>query len=221
MKLIKIDNRLQSIASLVSTCHTLADIGTDHAYLPIYLLQTNKCALAYACDVASGPLKAAIDNINKYHLNEKIIPILGDGLSKIPLVDEVIIAGMGGLLIIDILKKAPNDFQSFVLQPNNNINTLRHYLTTNNYQIIDEDVAFASGKYYEILKVAKGQQTLSALEIEYGPINIIKKSPLFILKWTEILHNYQRIINDFKGSQSEYLRLQNKISEINNIIKKS
>ena len=103
MKNISIDDRLKSIASLVDKCESFADIGTDHGYLPIYLISNNIANFGYACDVAIGPLNSAKENISKYQLNDKIMTILSDGLEKVPYVNTVIMAGMGGILITQLL----------------------------------------------------------------------------------------------------------------------
>ena len=83
MKTISIDNRLSNIASLIDNCESFADIGTDHGYLPIYLIQANKAQYGYACDVAKMPLNSAKENISKYNLCDKISTILSDGLDKV------------------------------------------------------------------------------------------------------------------------------------------
>ena len=106
MKVISIDDRLKDIASLIDNCDTIADVGTDHGYLPIYLIQTGVCKKAIASDVAKGPLSKAVENIDKYQLNESIKTILCSGLEKIPSnVDTIIMAGMGANLIIDLINK--------------------------------------------------------------------------------------------------------------------
>ncbi len=215
---MNIDNRIKDIANLIPKCHSIADIGTDHAYLPIYLMQNYICEIAYACDVANGPLNVAKKNIAKYNLNNKIIPILSNGLNNVPIVDVVIMAGMGGQLIIDILKNNSKKYQTFILQPNNNIDTLRKYLCTNNYAIIDEVVSNVNKKYYEILVVINQKQNLTSKEITYGPINLIKKSPNFINKWVKILIQYCTILDNFRGSKQEYQRIIDKIDEIREIL---
>ena len=119
MKVISIDDRLKDIASLVERCDVIADVGTDHGYLPIYLIQNNICQKAIASDVAIGPLSKAIENIDKYQLNDVISTTLCSGLNKIPAnVDTVIMAGMGANLIIDILNEAPYKYETYILQAN-------------------------------------------------------------------------------------------------------
>ena len=220
MKLIPIDQRLKDIASLVDNCDFVADIGTDHGYLPIYLIQNNQAKKAIASDVAIGPLNKAIENIEKYQLNDVIETRLCSGLTKIPSdVHTVIMAGMGANLIVDILKEAKYKYQTYLLQANLNVNVLRKYLTENNYMIVDEKVTYANKKYYEILKVKIGHQKLTELEIKYGPINLKNKSEIFVKKYLSIVDNYKRILKDFKGSQEEYTRLNNEINEILEMLK--
>ena len=218
MKNISIDDRLKSIALLVDKCDSIADIGTDHGYLPIYLINNNIAKYAYACDVAIGPLNSAKENIAKYQLEDKITTILSDGLEKVPYVNTVIMAGMGGNLIAQLLNNKKLDYDTYILQANNNIDDLRRYLTNNNYEIIDEVVTYAHKKYYEIIKVVKGFQSLNDLQIKYGPINLIKNTSLFKEKWSNVLSKYESILNEFKGSESEKDRLLNEVKELKEIL---
>lgn len=213
-----ITKRLLDIASLVDRVETLADIGTDHGYLPIYLIKNNIASFALACDVAIMPLESAKQNIKKYGLEDKIKLILCDGLSNVNKVDCVIISGMGGHLIIDILKNRNIDYNTYILQANNNVDILRRYLSENGFKIIDEKISYDHKKFYEIIKVTHGQQALNEQEITYGPINLINKSTFFIAKWKEILQRYQNIVTDFTGSKEELEKLNKKISEIELII---
>ena len=125
---------------------------------------------------------------------------------------------MGGNLIAQLLNNKKLDYDTYILQANNNIDDLRRYLTNNNYQIIDEVVTYAHKKYYEIIKVVKGFQSLNELQIKYGPINLIKKTSLFKEKWSNILSKYESILNEFKGSESEKDRLLNEVKELKEIL---
>lgn len=220
MKIISIDDRLKDIASLVDDCTCIADIGTDHGYLPIYLIQINKAKKAYASDVAILPLNKAKENIEKYNLNEVITPILCSGLEKIPSdANCVIMAGMGANLIVEIIKNRKYDYPTMILQANLNVDYLRRYLSENNFKIIDEKITYANKKFYEIIKVTSGSETLDEKQIKYGPINLINKSDLFIKKWAFILKKYKNIINEFKGSNDELERLKKEIDDIETILK--
>ena len=107
---MKLSKRLELLAYLVEKHkkgNILADIGTDHAYLPCYLIEKNIIDKAYACDVAKGPFAASLSTIRQYHFEENVEALLGDGLDPIldKEVDIVTIAGMGSFLIVEILEK--------------------------------------------------------------------------------------------------------------------
>ena len=121
----------------------LADIGTDHAYLPCFLYDQGVIEKAYACDVAEGPLASSKQTIIANHMEGKIIPLLGNGLDPIVNedVDMISICGMGGMLMIEILD-AHNEMHNhrFFLQANNGLAELRAYLAGHHFCIIDEDL---------------------------------------------------------------------------------
>ena len=219
MKIISIDDRLKDVASLVNNCNCVADVGTDHGYLALYLVQNKICNTAYATDVAVGPLNSAIENIKKYQLEDKIKTILCDGLKKVNNdVNGIVIAGMGGNLMVDILKNRNYDYDFYVLQPNLHHYALRKYLVENNFKIIDEKTSFAHKKYYEIIKVVHGNQSLTENQLTFGPINLINRSELFINKWIEVKEKIERVLIDFKGSDEEKNRLLKEINTINEVI---
>ncbi len=130
---MKLSKRLELLAYLVEKHkkgNILADIGTDHAYLPCYLIEKNIIEKAYACDVAKGPFAASLSTIKQYHFEENVEALLGDGLDPIldKEVDMVTIAGMGSFLIVEILEKNKaylNKVKQFYLQPNANTDHLR------------------------------------------------------------------------------------------------
>lgn len=219
MNIISIDNRLKDIASMIDKCHSIADIGTDHGYLPIFLIQNNIIDRAYACDIAINPLKKAQANIKKYQLDDKIKTVLSNGLENVYQdVDYVIIAGMGANLIIDILKNKKKAYPYMILQANLNNELLRRYLSENNYTIIDEKISYVNKKYYEIIKVRNGYEKLNDLQIKYGPINLLKKSKLFIEKWQATLNKYKNIILNFKGNSNDLNKLLINIKEIEEVL---
>lgn len=215
----KIDNRLLDIASFIDKCDIIADVGTDHGYLPIYLVNNNIADKAIASDIRKQPLEIAKDNIKRQGLDNKIETILTSGLDGIPSVDFVIIAGMGGLLIEKILKEKKTSNGCYVLEPNNNIESLRRYLSSNNYKIIDEKVSYVHNKYYEIMKVIEGKkQALSEKEIKFGPINLIKKEENFINKWTEIRNKNENILAQYNLNDTQRKVIEDRIDEINKVL---
>ena len=128
----------------------VADIGTDHAQLPIYLVETGRCELAYACDIAEGPLSAAERNIKKAGLEDKITTVLSDGLSKLSdeRITDIVIAGMGGEMIRDILAAGEEKARkaNLILQPNTRAWELTDWLYRNGFEVVRQE-AVPDGKF--------------------------------------------------------------------------
>lgn len=155
---MELSKRLQAVADLVSEGMSVADVGTDHGYIPIYLVKTGKCKKALAMDVNQGPLLRAKEHIAQHNLSEQIQTRLSDGVRAIKKgeCDCVVIAGMGGALTIRILEDGKEVFQSlkeFVLQPQSELVKVRQYLCENGYQVITEDMVLEDGKFYPMMKV--------------------------------------------------------------------
>lgn len=159
--------RLSLCAEMVREGSRLADIGTDHGYLPIELCLTGKIPSALACDINPLPLRSAQDNIEKYGLSDRILTRLSNGLQEVlpDEVDDVVIAGMGGELIRDILCAAPwikNAAMRLVLQPMTHHEDLIKWLYQNGFAIICQKAALDEGKYYTILSAAFDGEERSA-----------------------------------------------------------
>ena len=155
---MELSKRLMKIASYVNYCEAIADIGTDHGYIPIYLVKNNKCNSAIASDINKGPIEKASTNIRFEGLSEKIKCLLGGGLKplKVGEVNGVIIAGMGGNLIRDIILEDIEKVKLYdflILQPAQNPEVLRGFLYNNNFEILNEDLILDDGKFYELFKV--------------------------------------------------------------------
>lgn len=144
------------IVNKIPNCRILTDIGTDHAYIPIYAVMNNLCEKALAADLRIGPLKMAHANIAQYGLENSIETRLGNGLEPILLseCDVIVVAGMGGLLIADILSvsvEKAKKAQMLLLQPNNAADTLRKWLYENGFDIIKEELVLDAGKLYCVI----------------------------------------------------------------------
>ncbi|NMA85718.1 MAG: SAM-dependent methyltransferase, partial [Tissierellia bacterium] len=153
---MNLSNRLKKIADFVPNNSIVADIGCDHGYIPIYLIKNNISKKVIAVDISENSIEKTIENVKNNNLEEDIEIRIGDGLDKIlPFeIDTVIIAGMGGLLIRDILDKdkvKTNTISNFILQPNIASKELREYLYENNFEIIDEELVKEGDKFYEII----------------------------------------------------------------------
>ena len=164
--------RLKKIADCIE-CNVLADIGTDHGYIPIYAVKNGKCEKAIACDVNKGPLKSAEENIASYGLSAKIETRLSDGLEGLGTgeADTIVIAGMGGFLIRDILERGADRLDgrtTLLLQPMVAVSELREYLIKNGYNIFNEHLAREGDKFYNILCVGKGKCEYTERDILLG-----------------------------------------------------
>lgn len=177
--------RLKKIASMVEKCERTADIGTDHAYIPIYLIRNGICSYAVASDINRGPVEKAKKNILMEGLEDKIECRLGGGLTTINPreVQGAVIAGMGGNLIRDIIEESPEVFKKLdycILQPVQNPEILREYIYKKGYTILDEELCVEDGKFYEIIKIQYGNapDTIDPIFYEIGENLINKNHPL-------------------------------------------
>ncbi len=170
---MELTNRLKAVADYITKCDTIADIGTDHAYIPIYCVQNKICKYALACDVNEGPLKIAKKNIASKGMSDKIETRLSDGLKKIYKneVNTIVIAGMGGQLINEIISAGLNIITpdtELILQPMIAVSDTRKYLLENGFSILGEKIAVEGEKLYNILKVKRKEQNFDDFDIFIG-----------------------------------------------------
>ena len=184
-----ISKRLELVASFVPQGAILLDVGSDHAYLPIELVERGKIESAIAGEVVEGPYQSAVKNVEAHGLKEKIQVRLANGLAAFEEADQVsviTIAGMGGRLIARILEEGLDklaNVERLILQPNNREDDLRIWLQDNGFQIVAESILEEAGKFYEILVVEAGQMKLSARDVRFGPFLSKEVSPVFVQKW--------------------------------------
>ena len=178
---------MQTIADFVKKNSVVADIGTDHAHIPIYLIENNIIDKAYACDINKGPLEKAKENIANFGVSENIVLRFSNGLDKMSNkeVDTIIIAGMGGELIIDILNRGKVFFDkknTFILSPHTKVDEVRDYLIRNGFKIIKEDMCIDEGKFYTVMEVRYTENTVmySEAELLYGKYLIENKHPVLL-----------------------------------------
>ena len=184
-----ISKRLELVASFVPQGAILLDVGSDHAYLPIELVERGQIESAIAGEVVEGPYQSAVKNVEAHGLKEKIQVRLANGLAAFEEADQVsviTIAGMGGRLIARILEEGLDklaNVERLILQPNNREDDLRIWLQENGFQIVAESILEEAGKFYEILVVEVGQMKLSASDVRFGPFLSKEVSPVFVQKW--------------------------------------
>lgn len=231
--MLQLGERLYTAASMLPSCHTMADIGTDHGYLPAYLALSGLCRRVIASDIAEGPCQAAEQTRRKYNLYNEMEIRTAPGLQGLRPgeVEAVVIAGMGGTAIAGILDESPVISASvnvFVLQPMNAAGVLRQWLTGHGYQIAEEALCKENGHIYIIIKAihAKSRQELSPLEAELGPC-ILKEPPAL---WPEYVkskaEHYRRLLRQMELSAAamnsdKYRKLKNLLEQVDGLINKS
>ncbi|ALD66626.1 tRNA (adenine(22)-N(1))-methyltransferase [Spiroplasma cantharicola] len=194
--------RLFSLAKLITEGEVVADIGTDHAYLPIYLAKDGKAKKIYATDVAKKPLDVAKNNIASFGVADKVETILADGIqwtisNEIKL-DSCIIAGMGSTSILDILKHDNENIYSYVIAPNTNLEPIRSWAKKMKYFVENEIIIEDNKIIYEIIKINKfaGTKIKNKKDIIFGPLlQREKNNKLFLQKWLE---EEQKLLNLLK-----------------------
>ena len=221
--------RLKCIANQIDLCHSVGDIGTDHGYIPIYLIKQGKCNTAIASDINQGSLDKAKFNIAIQNMELVIECRLGAGLNvfKPREVDSIIIAGMGGNLIRDIIEDDLDVFKSMdyaVLQPVQNPEILRKYLLERGFIIIDEDLCKDENKYYEIIKVKFGVNPIKKDEVFYEISEglIEKHHPLLkeYLNYKIKMYNkiFLKISEDTPLSQKRKVELELKMQKLKELL---
>ena len=172
--MMELSKRLQAVADLVTAHYKLADIGTDHAYIPIYLTQQKKITEAVALDVNEGPLQRAEEHIRENGLEAEIETRLSNGFQALQPgeVQSAVIAGMGGGLVIRILtegEEVVRKLEECILQPQSEIEKVRAFLLEKGYEFLEEDMVCEDGKYYPMMRVEHGSMKLPVRgELEYG-----------------------------------------------------
>ena len=161
---MQLSKRLQAVADLVTPGNRLADIGTDHGYVPIWLYEQGRIPSALAMDLREGPLQRAKEHIRMHGLDEKIKTRLSDGLEKLlpGEADSIVIAGMGGMLVVKILTQGQavlDSVQELILQPQSDLDAVREYLHRTGFVIVQEEMVFEEGKYYPMMKAVHGENT--------------------------------------------------------------
>ncbi|MDF2548178.1 MAG: SAM-dependent methyltransferase [Anaerosolibacter sp.] len=206
---MKLTPRLLTIANLVPQNAVIADIGTDHGYIPVYLIKHNIAKKVIAADVNDGPLQSAKKNIALHHMENVIETRLGNGLEVLHAgeADAVIIAGMGGLLIRDILDAHPeitSSIGTFVLQPMVAQDDLRRWLLANGFMITNERLVKEDHRIYEVMVIRKGTHAVSdEIYYEVGEKLLENKDPLLIEFIQKNLKKYHEILNQLAGQSSE------------------
>ena len=219
---MELSKRLKAVAELVTPGMRLADVGTDHGYIPIYLTEAGVIPSAIAMDINKGPLERAKEHIREHGLEGKIQTRLSDGLKYLQMneADCMIAAGMGGGLVIRILSEerdTAGSLKELILQPQSEIDSVRKYLTEEGYRIVAEDMVYEDGKYYPMMKAVPcmagaGEIPYSEEELEFGRVLLQQAHPVlgqFLEREMEIQN---RILSALESQES--VRAKKRMEEI-------
>ena len=229
---MELSKRLKRIAEHVDKCESVADIGTDHGYIPIYLVKEGICKKAIASDINKGPIEKAKVNVAFEGVSDKIKCLLGPGLNplKVGEVNGVILAGMGGNLTRDILLADMDKVKKYdfiILQPAQNPEVLREFLYKNDYEIIDEDLIKDEGRFYELFKVKYNENSEKLvfedeLEYEVSPLLREKNHPLFKEFIEEKISRCETILSfikeDTEAAKKRKSDLEEKINKLKGML---
>ena len=205
---VELSPRLKTVASFLEGVTLLCDVGSDHAYLPVYAIQQGLITSAIAGEVVKGPFESAQQTVQDYVLTDKISVRLGDGLDVVTSKDEVSaisICGMGGELIARILEQGRvkgtlTGKERLVLQPNVAEHLLRQWLVDHHYEILEEVVVEDHHRLYEIIVAEKREQSfpLTAMQIKFGPKLMENPTESVIRKWERQLRKIEEILAQLK-----------------------
>lgn len=222
---------MAAVASMITDGNVLADIGTDHGYVPIALVQEKKIPKAIAMDVNQGPLQRACEHIATYHLEDYIETRLSDGVENLKAgeADTILIAGMGGDLVIRILSEGQEvcrNAKELVLQPQSELGKVRKFLREQKYKLVDEDMIIEDGKYYPMMKVIPVEEDVfwsllpeDAVRVGYmyGPLLLRNGNPC-LRKFLVKQHKQLTTILDELEKQSETETIISRKKEVSDAI---
>ncbi|PKM87557.1 MAG: hypothetical protein CVU85_05670 [Firmicutes bacterium HGW-Firmicutes-10] len=214
--------RLKTIENMVESGVIVADIGTDHALLPVQLVLSGKISKAYAVDNKSGPYQRALSYIQSKNCEDSVIAVLADGLTSVPQEANCwIIAGMGydtAAMILDQRFEVKTG-QQLIVQVNHGVDNLRKYLMTKGWQIIDEQIIFEL-HYYQIIKAVKVKSIvrLKPDDITFGPLLRKEKNSVYTEYWILQMQKLQKIVAQLDHGSKRAQQLQKQIHTIRDML---
>lgn len=208
-------SRLDTIVGLVPKCDVVLDVGTDHAYVPIDLIKKGIAKKCIASDLRKGPVEIAKKNIEQNKMCDKIEVRLGAGLQVIEKnqVECIIIAGMGGVLIKEILEEGKDKITkgiALIVQPNIYQDILREWFYKNGFKIYDEVLVLEDKKLYTVMCVEYTGVSQKVDEIKYYIGEYKKKDSLYKIYIENMLRKYKRVLDNLDNMKNEDINLKEK-----------
>lgn len=223
--------RMKQVADMVEPCQCVADIGCDHGYISIYLTEQGIAKRALAMDVRTGPLSHAQRNIKEKHLEHRIQCRLSDGLMQLQPgeADTIVIAGMGGPLMVRILEDGAEKrigTETFILQPQSEIPDVRRYLHRIGYAIVEEAMLLEDGKYYTVMKavpvtqeISGGKEDWTVEEYQYGKYLMDTKSSVLLQYLQKEEKTLEDIVNKLRKQETN--KAEERLQEMGEQLKRN
>jgi tRNA (adenine22-N1)-methyltransferase len=217
--LVKLTPRLKAVADMVLPGQPMADIGSDHGYLPLYLVNQGIVPSAIAVEVRQGPWAKADHQVRLHGLERKIQVRLGDGLKPLQPgeVASAVLAGMGAQTIVKILTESMsivNGLKRLVLQPMAEIPALREWLYRHHFHLTHEELVREGDRYYVVMAVQAGHRPMpSAIELEVGPLLIANRHPLLKPYLAKTIRQDEQVLLELKNVDTEKAIRQRKLLE--------
>lgn len=193
--MVNLSQRLKTMASFVTKGAVLADIGSDHGLLLEYCLEQNIITKGYATDNKIGPYRRLL---SRFAHQDHVTTYLADGLDKLPSdVDTLVIAGMGGSLIIRIINDNASKLATLkriILAPHQQVSEVRTTMMHLGYYIVKEDIVAEDGHFYDIIAFEKGIVTYSSQQLTYGPLNLSNRHQILLAKMHQRIDEINRIL---------------------------
>lgn len=220
--MIKLSKRLETILAMVPK-GTACDVGADHGKLMIALFERRIITHGYAIENKIGPYNRLVKALNDANLIDDIIPLLSDGVKDLPEnIHTVIIAGMGGDLIIDILKKYPRktkQIQTLIVDAHNAIPKLREEVSNMGFAIAEEKIIQEDGKYYEIIKFIRADIAIyGEADLEFGPILRNEKCAAFKEKYNSRIQEIDNLLSKKDLPKQRIDQLNNEKARIKGVL---
>lgn len=230
MQTINISERLVRIATYLPSGATFADIGSDHAYLPCYVCKHDNDAYAIAGEINNGPFLRATDTVHSFGLKDQIEVRLGNGLQVLQPyeVKQLVISGMGGALICEILTNDLDKLhmiERIIVQPNGDASLLRKFLLEHHYAVTNEELIEENGHIYEIIIADKIKHVhpLTEKDFFFGPVLLQERPPLFYKKWLWEYKILQKVVTQMRRArkidQHKFNQHSKEISWIEEVLK--
>ncbi|KNG79257.1 tRNA (adenine(22)-N(1))-methyltransferase [Mycoplasma sp. HU2014] len=220
-----ISKRLKSVSLLIDNANVVADIGTDHAYLPIYLVKNKKAKKVYACDLNKKPLQSAKENISKFGFNSQIFTILSNGLEFVldPLIDDidiVTICGLGSQTILDVLSKDHKKISKYIICSNTQISQIRKWTVDKDFKISYEQFVVEDNHCYWIAVIDKNLKSNLKDEqyIRFGDKSFFINDQQYISFLKNEVNNLKRILKQIDISNPRNQEIQTQIDQIGEYI---